>query len=130
MDTPALLHVDPNQEGLARVATIHRRYAPPSALTQFPSVTAARLALDAGAEFDLALISLDSDSPGGGLDFVRWIRREHPLGPPVFVLHTDLEPCLVVEAVEAGAEGLLPVCEDPEAFEKALAELFELHLSG
>ncbi len=96
-------------------------------MIQLSDVEAAREFFNADETFDLALIAQDLEEPGDGIEFVRWIRSEHPLGPPVYMLEEQLEPCAIVEAVESGIEGVLPT-GDPAAFTDALADLFSLHL--
>ncbi len=128
MSFPAVLHIDPSEAGRERVAAIHRRVAPASALSQFASADSARLALDAGAEFNLALVAINLGAPGEGLKFVKWLRARHPLGPVAFVLEDRLEPCDVADALESGAEGLIPM-SDHERLIEALAELFDVHLA-
>ena len=127
MSRTTILHLDRSAATRSLVSATHLKIAPGSALIQLSDADAARELFDAEETFDIALIAQDLEQPGDGIEFVRWLRSEHPLGPPVYMLEDQLEPCSIVEAMEAGIEGVLPT-GDPAAFADALTDLFSLHL--
>lgn len=127
MSRPTILHLDRSRANRSLVAAAHLRIAPGSALVQLVDVDAAREFFDSEETFDLALIAQDLAEPGEGLEFAKWLREEHPLAPPVYILEDELQPCAIVEAMAVGIEGVLPT-GDPAAFTDALTDLFSLHL--
>ncbi|MGV3616044.1 MAG: hypothetical protein ACO1SV_11980 [Fimbriimonas sp.] len=129
MSHATVLHLDVSESTRNLVAATQVRVAPGSALVQISDPDAARQLLQEESEFDIALVALDLEKPGDGLGFIRWLRDEHPLGPPVYVLQSQLEPCLVVDVLNAGAEGVIPT-DDPIAFTDAISDLFGLHLAS
>ena len=127
MSQSIILHLNPSEATRSLVASTQRRVAPDAELVQLQEVGAAQEALDAGETFDLVLVAQDLEEPGDGLDFVKWVREEHPMGPPIYILEEKLEPCFIVDAVAMGVEGVLPT-GDPAAFADALADLLSLHV--
>lgn len=129
MSRTTILHLDRSAVTRSLVAETHLRVAPGSALVQLIDADAAREFFSGDDIFDLVLIAQDLEEPGDGLEFVRWLRAEQQLGPPIYILEEKLEPCAIVEAMEEGIEGVLPTGE-PAAFVDALSDLFSLHLTA
>ena len=127
MSRSNILHLDPSEANRSLVAACHLRMAPSSSLVQVTDPDSARRLIDADTTFDLVLVAIDLDKPKSGLDFIRRLREEHTYGPPIYTLHSTLDPCVIRDVILAGAEGVLPT-SDPGAFSEALHELFGLHL--
>ena len=127
MISPTVLHIEPDEDDRALVERIHRRHAPPSQLVQFPSVTAARLALDGGVRPELVLVAATLDGETG-IEFTLWYRDRFGGAGRIFILTGNLDPETTRQALAAGADGVIYRTADLGRMGSAFAAIFGAHL--
>jgi DNA-binding NarL/FixJ family response regulator len=114
-----VLVVDDDPQVLAAIHAAARRVGDEVIVVDVPGVADVAAALDSEPGFDLCLLHVEPDAPGGFEDLMH-LRCEHPLLPVVALSPTD-QASQVVSLIERGAMGCVPRRLDGDHMATALA---------